>query len=302
MHDALSAPIAVMGYDRPDALATAVASLTRCSGFAGRRVHLFCDAPEGPGSEAGVAQVRELARSFCDHYGARLVLRTQNLGFRNITQAMSELCSEHGCAVSIEDDLVLAPGFLSFIDGALATYAKDPRVFHVSGYTLGGVMPTAPTAFFLPVPMPWGWATWERAWRRFTWEAEGASRVLENPMARRAFDLDGAYPAAALLERTLAGRFESYFIRWYLAMFLAGGLALCPRVSLVENRGASSGVHARQGAGLDRRRRYLSGSMPDGEKPAPAKGLTWPRTVAVDAESLTQLRSFLGTLRGRAAD
>ena len=239
-----NAPIAVFAYQRSELLQQTLHALSLCDAFHPSRVHVFCDQAATARDEPAVAATRDVARDWCRQHGTRLVLRDANLHFANITQGLTELTESEGAVISLEDDHRPAAGFLAFLDHALARYRDEENVFQVAAAVPGPMEPGIPDTFFLPVPMPIGWGTWRRAWRCFDWDAAGSAGLLADPAARSAFDLDGAYPASRLLERALRGEFQSYFIRWYLAMFLRRGLALVSRRALVHNSGLDSGVHA----------------------------------------------------------
>jgi hypothetical protein len=282
------APIAVFGHARPRLLATTLAALARCDGFHGMRVHVFCDAPASEAEVRRVAATQRVAAAWCRRHGARLVQRPANQGLRNLTNGIGELCASEGAAISLEDDHLPAATALRFLDRALARYRHDEAVFQVCAYRPGTRFAGPPDTFFLPLPMPVGWGTWNRAWERFSWECPEADAVLMSPARRRDFDLDGAYPAAALLATALAGEFNSYFIRWYCAVFNAGALALCPRDSLVRNAGLGSGLHGHGPS--ERRARFHNGAW---NPRAPVDGWTFPPAIAVDPTALALLRDAL---------
>jgi hypothetical protein len=287
-----AAPVAVFAFARRELLETTLDALARCDGFEGRRVHVFCDAPPDDGLAPAAEDVARTARRWCRRHRARVVLRQANLGIRNVSEGIGELAANEGAAVSLEEDHVPARGFLAFVDAGVERFAGHEDVFQIAAFTPGIRLAAAPDTFFLPVPMPAGWATWERAWRHFSWECSSAGDVLHDPVRRRTFDLDGSYAASALLERTLAGEFESYFVRWYLAVFLAGGRALCPRETLVFNTGLNSGLHRRPSG---RRSRFHNGAWNPEAQPS-----SWrlPSTTAVDEAVYAQI---CAGLRARAS-
>jgi len=119
----------------------------------------------------------------------------------------------------------------------------DEQVASVHGSCYPVDAPLGDT-FFLRGADCWGWATWARAWRHFN--ADG-SFLLEQLRARRltrAFDLDGSHGFTAMLEDQVAGRNDSWAIRWHASCFLAEMLTLYPGRTLVENIGNdASGSH-----------------------------------------------------------
>jgi hypothetical protein len=280
-------PVAVFAYRRPDLLGWTLEALAACRGFRGGRVHVFCDAPRGD-EFVSVEKTRAIAAQWCRSTGARMVLRDANHGFHNITDAMTELCAAEGCAISLEDDHCADHGLLEFLDTALAAYRDEPRVFQVAALVPGlPFPPDAPDTFFLPAPMTMGWATWDRAWSHFCWQID--EDALADDDERQRFDFGGSYPAARLLERARRGEFDSYFIRWYLAMFRAGGLALCSRRTLVRNIGLASGVHG-MAVSPQRERFFHANWDPGGFDPR-----TWkfPERVEVDTAIFAQFTSGL---------
>lgn len=281
-------PIAVFGHARPALLERTLHALTRCAGFDGTRVHVFCDAAAQESRLPGVEATRRVAAAWCREHRARLVRRPVNRGMGNLTDGISELCAEAGAAISVEDDHLLAPGALGLLDRALRRYEHDDAVLQVSAYRPGGPLPALPDTFFLPLPMPIGWGTWSRAWDRFSWECPAAPALLASDERRRAFDLDGAYPASALLAKALAGTFHSYFIRWYCAFFTAGGLALCPRHSLVRNAGLETGLHGH--AYSARRDTFHNGAW---HPAAPAHHWAWPAATTADPAAVALVRGEL---------
>jgi hypothetical protein len=159
---------------------------------------------------------------------------------------VTSVCNEYGRAIVLEDDLVTSRWFLTYMNSALDLYADDPRVASIHGYCYP-VTQTLPETFFLRGADCWGWATWSRAWRTF--EPDGA-RLLEALSERkllRAFDLDGNYAFSEMLRRQIAGKNDSWAVRWHASCFLADMLTLYPGRSLIQNIGNdSSGTHCEQ--------------------------------------------------------
>lgn len=237
------APIALFVYRRPAATRRVLESLFACRGLDECRLHVYSDGPRDATDDGDVAATREVVRAF-QRPGMRLVERAHNRGLaESIIAGVDELCGESGAAIVIEDDLVLGPEFLTFMNRGLARFEADERVFQINGYVYPADLSQAnDDAFFLPIVGTWGWATWSRAWARFDRQAGASASVLANPETARAFDLDGAFPFARMLRRQLAGEIDSWAIRYYLSMFECRGLALYPSRPLVANLGLGRGA------------------------------------------------------------
>jgi hypothetical protein len=230
-------PVALFTYKRPEHTRATIKSLVGNQGFAGIELYVFCDGPKTERDSGAVRATREVVRSF-KLPNVKIVEREHNLGLANsIIGAVTELCARYGKVIVVEDDLVLSPWFLDYMRRGLELYEHEPRVMQISGHTFAQSATSADSAVFLPLTTTWGWATWDRAWRLFDRGASDISRLREDKALRRRFDLDGVYPYYDMLRRQLAGKLDSWGIRWYLSVFLRDGLTLYPGISLVQNLG-----------------------------------------------------------------
>jgi hypothetical protein len=221
-----------------------LASLLACDGIGETPVHVFCEAPRRAQERPHVEEVRRLVGE-CLGTRARYVFRETHRGLaESINDGDSGVVRQYGQEIVVEDDLVVKPRFLAFMNDALAAYADEPRVMQVSGFAfeVAGAKPEGPS--FLPYATSWGWATWRRAWEKFDPAAKGWERLRSDPDLRKRFNLEGALDNSEMLEAQMEGRSDSWAIRWEWAVFASGGLVLYPPRTLVENIGFDgSGTH-----------------------------------------------------------
>jgi hypothetical protein len=238
------APVAVFAYRRAEHLRRALASLAANPQAASTDLYVFCDGPKGRSDEAEVRAVRALARGTGGFRSLSVAESAQNRGLaESIIAGVTQVVEAHGRVIVVEDDLVLSPHFLAFMNQALDCYADDARVASVHGYVLP-VRHPLPESFFLKGADCWGWATWRRAWRHFNPDAAGLLRQIRERRLEQEFDLDGAHSYTALLEGQSRGRLDSWAIRWHASCYIAEMLTLYPGRSLVGNIGFdSSGAH-----------------------------------------------------------
>jgi hypothetical protein len=241
------APIALFIYNRPQHLARALRSLANNPEFADSPLYVYADGPRGPGDAAATTAARGVA---VDYLGARgeYRFRSGNAGLaESIIAGVSELTAQFGSVIVVEDDLEVAPGFLRFMNEALARYAGSGEVYQVSGYMFDARrIAASQRALFLPIISTWGWGTWRRAWSVFDAQAEGWQQLRTDAQLRRKFNIDGAYDYSGMLERQMRGAMSSWGIRWYWSVFRHRGLACYPPQSLVKNFGMDgSGTHGR---------------------------------------------------------
>lgn len=241
------APVALFIYKRREHARRTIASLQVCDGYAESPIFVFADGPLHSRDRAAVEQTRALARA---ELGDRAVFleREANLGIdQSIIEGVTQLCERFGKAVIVEDDLVVSPFFLQFLNRALQRYQDEPRVMQVSGYMFDvPQLRQQNQGIFLPKTTSWGWATWKRAWDYFDPSADGWEERLRDGEARRRFDLDGHFAYSKMLARQMRRSVGAWDIRWYYTVFAHDGLVLFPPRTLVTNVGFDgSGTHDR---------------------------------------------------------
>lgn len=240
----MPAPIALFAYARPWHTRQALDALLRNPEAPETDLVAFCDAARHPGVAEPVAQVRALLRGVTGFRSVRLVEREQNLGLaRSIISGVGEVLDAHGQVIVVEDDLVVSPYFLAYMNEGLRRYADDARVASIHAYQYPLDRPVPPL-FFLRGADCWGWATWSRAWRHFRPDAAQLAAQLQQQGLVRSFDMDGRYPFHRMLRRQAAGQLDSWAIRWHASAWLDGMLTLYPGRSHALNIGADgSGTH-----------------------------------------------------------
>ena len=239
------APIALFAYNRPAHMRRAVDALRANELAAASDLHIFSDGPRDSSRDSAVAEVRRYAKSVSGFRSVNVVERAGNLGLANsIIDGTTGLIMEFGRVIVLEDDLVVSPQFLAYMNRALDRYQDDDSAMQVSGYMFPIDISAETDAFFMPFTTSWGWATWERAWQHFDPEMRGFDILVRDRPLRDRFNLDGAYDYFDMLERQRRGRIDSWAIRWYLSVFIRGVLTLYPARTLVRNTGFDgSGTH-----------------------------------------------------------
>ena len=239
-------PIVLFVYNRPWHTAQTTESL-RKNELAGKsELFIFSDAPGDNEQIEKVAAVRQYLKTIDGFKQITIIEREENLGLANsIISGVTDIVNRYGKVIVLEDDLLLSPYFLSYMNNALNLYENEEKVMHVSGYVfpLDGELPE--TFFLRGLTASWGWGTWKRAWSMFNPNAyELLALVTKREEMIRDFDLNGSYDYLQMLRGFIEGKNNSWAIRWYASVFLAGGYALWPSRSLVRNIGFDdSGTH-----------------------------------------------------------
>jgi FkbM family methyltransferase len=239
------APIALFAYRRPRHLRRTLEALRANPEAPRSELHIFCDGPRDGSVAEDVEAVRELALGYSGFAATRVICRDSNYGLaRNITEGVSEVLKLQETVIIVEDDIVVSPFFLRFMNDALRLYRDEPRVGSVSGYCYPVSMPV-PETYFIPGADCWGWATWRDRWRLYNPDGKALLAELGARNLEHAFDFDGAAGFVAMLKDQIAGKNDSWAIRWHASCFLRDLLILYPGRPLAQNIGHDgSGTHS----------------------------------------------------------
>ena len=240
----MNCPVALFAYKRPKHLRKVVDSLRANLEAPYTELFIFCDAAARQRDLKEVAEVREYARSVEGFKSVTVIERDKNYGLsRSITEGVSWLCQEFGRAAIIEDDVLVSPHFLYWVNTALDKYEKNERVLSVGCF----VYPTEtklPETFFISKPDCWGWAVWARSWKNYQSDGLSLLRALHERNLEYRFDFDGAYPFTEMLRDQTKGKNDSWAVRWCASVLLSDGLTIYPNQSMTSNIGFDgTGTH-----------------------------------------------------------
>jgi len=239
------APIALFIFNRPDHTRQTIESLKKCPEYGDSPLYIFCDGPRSSAEQLIVRQARNAARYLVENK-AIFVESDVNKGLANsIIEGVGYLCGKYGRVIVVEDDLIVSQAFLTYLNAALEKYADYEKVMQISAHMFPvQKFSTKLDAFFLPFTTSWGWATWQRSWKQFDSEVIDWQSLKTDPQVRKRFNLDGTYDYYSMLKNQMAGKIDSWAIRWYWFVFKCDGVVLFPPRSYVNNIGFDgSGTH-----------------------------------------------------------
>lgn len=280
------APIAVLVYKRPQHTARLLESLLRNDAVARSPVFVFCDGARTPDDDQAVAATRDVVK---DKLGDRCqrVERDRNWGLAaSIIAGVTDLTQRYGRVIVLEDDLVLHPGCVEFLNAALRRYANETGVWHVNAYRYP--IPGASRPSFSRLASSWGWATWQRAWAGFEPDADKLARDIRAAGLVSRMDFGRRFPYYSMLQMQARGRIDSWAIRWYASALIRGGLALYPNASQVIN------------AGMDRTGEHCDTTSAYSVELGTASQ-EWPAEVIEDEATYLQMQAYFGSVRGSVA-
>ncbi|MEK9163164.1 MAG: hemolysin activation protein [Chloroflexota bacterium] len=283
-------PIAIFTYNRPKHTQRMLESLANCECLEECDIHLYSDAPRIPEHRSTVEETRHILQEWADKFDAKVKEQDTNIGVaHSIVGQVTDLCARYGRVIVIEDDFVLSPSYLRFMISGLDRYEHEPRVYQISGHTYPvRNFPRTADAFFFPYTTPWGWGTWQRAWKFFEWKPAGMYELLADPKRLEKFDLNHSFRFSKILRSYQNHEGDIYDVVWYYIVYARGGLALYPRTSLVWNGGIDgTGIHCIDDPD------YKQTSMIQVSQTRLDEKFKWPSQVAMDPIALDHLKKYL---------
>ena len=234
------APIILFTYRRAAHTRRCVESIKTSPLAAESNLYIFSDAAKGNADFADVKEVRDYIKTITGFKSVVIEEATENRGLANsVIYGVGKVLEEHGRAIVLEDDLVLSPYFLSYMNEALEMYKDEEDVININSHVLSSPMSFREN-FLISFANSWGWATWKRGWQYFEPDAQKLLAKIEGEGREREFDM--GYHFTRMLREQCVGKINSWAIRWNASLFVNRKLSLNVGRPLVVNGGFGEGA------------------------------------------------------------
>ncbi len=239
----MNAPLIVFAYRRLEHLKRCLDSLETACRENGEKtkLYLFADGCKSDADREEVSAVHEFAANYtCNCYSEVIpVLSPKNKGLAaSVIEGVSDVIGQYGCVIVVEDDLMVSPGFMRFMNQALDWFEADQRVWSVGGWVpeLSSISGLNADLFLSYRAECWGWATWKDRWDRVDWGVGDYRHFRYSVKERRKFSRGGS-DMPLMLDAQMEGAIHSWAIRWAFSGNRNDMLTVCPKYSLVKNEG-----------------------------------------------------------------
>lgn len=245
-------PIVLFVYNRPRHTRQTVAALQGNELVDQSDLFIYSDGPKDEQSEKAVQKVREYIHTIGGFKTVTIRERQENMGLAtSIIDGVTAVVNECGRVVVMEDDIVTSPFFLRYMNDALKLYEDEETVISIHGY-IYPLVEELPSTFVLCGADCWGWATWKRGWDLFEEDGQKLLNELNEKKLTKLFDFNGSYGYTQMLKDQIAGKNDSWAVKWYASAFLRKRLTVYPGISLVRNIGLDgTGTHCGTSGRLD---------------------------------------------------
>lgn len=231
------APVALFAWRRPEHTLRTITALQRNAVAKDTRLYIFVDGPRSVNDTQLVREVLRIASQADGFASVTIKAAETNQGLsQSLVTGISNVLEKEERVIVLEDDILVAPHFLAFMNEHLNLYADDGRVASIHG----AVYPhdqNLPETFFIRGSDCWGWATWRRAWKVFEPDGSRLLNTLRDRGLIDVFDFERSAPFEDMLIDQIEGRNDSWAIRWYASTLLADMLTLYPSCPMAVNIG-----------------------------------------------------------------
>ncbi len=240
------APIGLSTYARLQHLRQTIEALQKNMLASQSELYVFSDAPR-PGDEERVAAVRSYLRTISGFKQVHIVERESNGRVANSRGGLKMLLDRFGKVIFLGEDIVTAPGFLTFMNEALDKYEGNDQVFSIAGYCPPIRIPAnyRHDVFFLGRMNAWGMGIWKNRFDQIRYiTPEEFERFAADKQRVRQFAKGGGADLMVMLKKDAYRKIDAGDVKMMYAQFLSNQCTAYPTRSLVRNIGHDgTGVH-----------------------------------------------------------
>lgn len=158
-------PLLIIVYNRIDHFKKAIESVQSNIEAKETILYISSDGWKNKEDKIKVKKIREYSKSITGFKSVEVISYDKNLGGDGATNKSREyIFSKHDRLITIEDDNLVSPLFLSFINKGLKFYENDPRIFSICGYSpfiLGDNSAETNSLYISHEWNAWGFGMWK---------------------------------------------------------------------------------------------------------------------------------------------
>lgn len=242
-------PLVVFAYKRKDKLESCLLHLEKNILCKDTDLFIFADGPKDEKDKEQVLITQNFIKEYCLKSSFSKVTAfysDTNKGLANsIISGVTQVISEYGKVIVVEDDLLVSTDFLEYMNCALDYYADNKNIGSISAYSypLRKLKRYKKDIYTLRKGECWGWATWSDRWIDVDWNVSDFEYYYNNGKLRHQFNSLEIGLDRMLCDQ-MAGRIDSWAVRWVYHLFKKNYLTVYPRRSKTSNIGFdNTGTH-----------------------------------------------------------
>lgn len=165
--------IVLFAYKRPVHVEKVLESLITNEGLKQYHIIVFQDGPKNFSEKLRVDETTEVIKRYLSNFAStELIIAESNKGLaRSVISGLNYVFGKFSKAIILEDDIVVGPSFISFMQRNLDENENNCTVGSVTGFQLVRRYCRRRTNLYLsPRHSSWGWGTWKRNWEKVDWD------------------------------------------------------------------------------------------------------------------------------------
>lgn len=180
----------------------------------------------------------------------KTLFRDENLGCgKGVSTAITWFFSHVTEGIILEDDCIPNSSFFTYCRELLEYYKTNDRVMHIGGTNFQSPDKNyAASYYFSSIAHVWGWATWKRAWDKYSFDIEDLSPFISSGKIRKYHDdpkiIEYWYDVFRSMERH---EMDTWDHQWTYSIWKNGGLTTIPSANMISNIGfAANATHTKK--------------------------------------------------------
>lgn len=238
------APVVLFTYNRYEETKRCINSLLNSSLVGESEIFIFSDGSKNNEDFEKVFKVREYLKSINGFKKINFIFKEKNEGLANsIIKGVTEIINQYGKVIVLEDDLIVAPDFLEYMNEGLNIYEGREDIWSISGYTppLKILKNIEEDIYLTQRGCSWGWGTWEKKWNENSWDLLDFESLRKDRKRIEKFNKSGN-DMFKMLELQKLNRINSWAIRWGYNQFKLNKWTVYPKYSKILNEGFGIGA------------------------------------------------------------
>lgn len=236
------APIALFVYNRPEHTRLVIDSLLKNELSKSSKLFIFADGPKQNATiveKEKIDSTRQLIKSINGFKEVIIIESDVNKGLaESVVNGVSKVINQFDKIIVLEDDIVVSPYFLDYMNNGLITYENVSNVYSINAYMFDIKCDRYESVLSPFAISSWGWATWKNKWKAYDSSLKYKTLIQQNKALSTRFNFSD-YDYAGMLNVK-----SSWAIKWYYSVFLRHGLGVSPTKTLVKNIGTDgTGTH-----------------------------------------------------------
>lgn len=197
--------------------------------------------PGRPDDIIACSQTREIINQVGWPCEVKTLFRNENLGCGlAVSSAINWFFEQVEEGIILEDDCLPDVSFFPFCSELLTKYKEDKDVYLISGMNRqNGIMRGNASYYFSNYTVTWGWASWRRAWSKYSFDMPDAEEQFSNRNLDLAFQSvnEKKYWRNKIINLQTEKVKSTWDYQWRFAIWRNKGIGITPNVNLVINLG-----------------------------------------------------------------